>query len=378
MTNPTTPEPAEADLWTADHPHRRRNALTGDWVLVSPHRVRRPWQGQVERVAPASRPAYDPGCYLCPGNVRADGKRTPHYTSTFVFTNDFPALLPDAPPPPARGRAASAGGDADATLLRAEPARGTCRVVCFSPRHDLTLSRMATHEIRQVVDVWAEETETLGRAYRWVQVFENRGEAMGASNPHPHGQIWALDTLPTEPAKEDRCQREHHARTGRPLLAEYAALEAARGERVVVAGEHWLVVVPFWAVWPFETLLLPRRPVHRLPELDDPARDELAAVLKRLLAGYDALFETPFPYSMGWHGAPWDTGDVAHWQLHAHVYPPLLRSATVRKFMVGFEMLGEAQRDLTPEQAAERLRAAVAARDAVARDATARDTEARA
>lgn len=331
-------------------PHRRYNALTGDWILVSPHRTLRPWQGQVERPVASGRPAYDPGCYLCPGNLRAGGEHNPRYQNTLVFTNDYPALLEDAP-----RRGVGPAGDAE-ELLRAEPARGTCRVICFSPRHDLTLAEMSRAEIRPVIDLWAEQTLELGAEHRWVQVFENKGALMGCSNPHPHGQIWAVDALPTEPAAEDRRQREHLERTGRVLLEEYAAVEAERDERVVVSNEHWLAVVPFWATWPFEILLLPRFRVRRLPDLDGAARDGLADALKRLLARYDNLFQVSFPYSMGWHGAPFGSGDTAHWQLHAHFYPPLLRSATVRKFMVGYEMLAEAQRDLTPEQAAARLR----------------------
>jgi UDPglucose--hexose-1-phosphate uridylyltransferase len=332
----------------SDHPHRRLNALTGEWILVSPHRTQRPWQGQVEKRPPEERPAYDPGCYLCPGNERAGGKRNPEYESTLVFTNDFAALLPDTPL-----------GQDHAPLQTYETVRGTCRVICFSPRHDLTLSRMDPGSIRRVVDVWAAETAALGRDYRWVQVFENRGAMMGASNPHPHGQIWAVDALPNEAAKEEEQQRAYLAEHGRPLLPDYAALEAEQGVRVVVENDDWLAVVPFWAVWPFEMLLLPRRPVPRLPDLSAEERDALAAILKRLLTRYDNLFETSFPYSMGWHGAPFGQagGPADHWQLHAHFYPPLLRSATVRKFMVGFELLAEAQRDLTPEQAAARLRA---------------------
>jgi UDPglucose--hexose-1-phosphate uridylyltransferase len=300
----------------------------------------------VERVASEARPAYDPACYLCPGNERAAGERNPQYGSTLVFTNDFPALLPGAEELAPTG----------SPLLRAEAVRGTSRVICFSPRHDLTLPELPLSEIRAVVDLWARQTEELGREYRWVQIFENKGAVMGCSNPHPHGQIWALDALPTEPAKEDARQREYLAATGRNLLLEYADTEAERGERVVVENEHWLAVVPFWAVWPFETILLPRRHVRRLPELEGEERDALAALLRRLLTRYDNLFETSFPYSMGWHGAPFGEGDPDHWQLHAHIYPPLLRSATVKKFMVGYEMLAEAQRDLTPEQAAARLR----------------------
>lgn len=329
-----------------EHPHRRRNPLTGEWVLVSPHRTQRPWQGQVEKAPPEERPAYDPECYLCPGNERAGGVRNPNYDSTFAFTNDFAALLPDTPP-----------AHSDQPLLRFESQPGTCRVVCFSPRHDLTLPEMAPADIRRVVDVWAEQVVELGQRFCWVQVFENKGAMMGSSNPHPHGQIWALDTLPNEPTKEERQQRAYMAEHGHPLLVDYVELESMRQERVVVENQHWLAVVPFWAVWPFETLLLPRRHVLHLPELDDVQRDALAEILKALLTRYDNLFEVSFPYSMGWHGAPTGPGEFIHWQLHAHFYPPLLRSATVKKFMVGFEMLAEAQRDLTAEQAAARLRA---------------------
>lgn len=327
-------------------PHRRLNPLTDEWVLISPHRVERPWLGQVERVPVETRLAYDPACYLCPGNPRASGERNPHYDSTFVFTNDFAALLPDTPDTPAPGH----------PLLRAEGVRGTCRVICFSPRHDLTLPEMRVEDIRRVVDVWAAQTAELGQRYRWVQVFENKGEVMGCSNPHPHGQVWAGTALPNEPAKEDRQQRAYFEERISPLLIDYAAGETAQRERIVIEDAHWLVVIPYWAVWPFETLLMPRRHVLRLPDLDDAERDGLAHILKRLLTRYDNLFEVSFPYSMGWHGAPTGDGDYSHWQLHAHFYPPLLRSATVRKFMVGYEMLAEAQRDLTAEQAAERLR----------------------
>ena len=330
-----------------DDPHRRWNCLTGEYVLVSPHRTKRPWQGRQESPPVEQRPQYDPQCYLCPGNARAGGDRNPIYTSTYVFTNDFAALLPDTPP----------GPEVDDPLFRMESVQGRCRVICFSPRHDLTLPEMAAADIRRVVDVWAQQVVELGRTYRWVQVFENKGEMMGASNPHPHGQVWAGSALPNEPAKEDRQQRVYYGRQGAPLLVDYAQAEAAKGERVVVENESWLAVAPYWAIWPFEVLLMPRRHVLRLPDLQEAERDRLADILKRLLTRYDNLFEMSFPYSMGWHGAPTDEGDYPHWQLHAHFYPPLLRSASVRKFMVGYEMLAEAQRDVTPEQAAERLRA---------------------
>ena len=342
-----------------DHPHRRYNPLTGEWILVSPHRTKRPWKGQVEKPAPTIRPEYDPACYLCPGNERAGGAHNPAYTSTYVFDNDFAAILPDAPASPAPTH----------PLFRAESERGACRVICFSPRHDLTLPEMPVTDIRAVVDVWAAQTVELGQHYRWVQVFENKGAMMGCSNPHPHGQIWGNSTLPNEPTKEEHQQRAYLEQHGLPLLLDYANLEATRQERVLVENAHWLAVVPYWALWPFETLLLPRRHVLCLPDLDDAERNALAQILKQLLTKYDNLFEVSFPYSMGWHGAPTDPltlgipasgradGDYPHWQLHAHFYPPLLRSATVKKFMVGYEMLAEAQRDLTAEQAAERLRA---------------------
>lgn len=329
-----------------DHPHRRYNPLTGEWVLVSPHRTKRPWRGQEEKPLLDERPAYDPTCYLCPGNERASGVRNPAYEATFVFTNDFAALLADTPL-----------ANSDHPLQRFQSHQGTCRVLCFSPRHDLTLPEMAVDKIRRVVDLWAEQTIELGQRYRWVQVFENKGAMMGCSNPHPHGQVWALDTLPNEPAKEEQRQHAYLAEFGRPLLMDYVQLETKQGERIVVENEHWLTVVPYWAVWPFETLFLPRRHVRHLPDLDSAERDALAKILKRLLTRYDNLFEVSFPYSMGWHGAPMDGGEYPYWQLHAHFYPPLLRSATVKKFMVGFEMLGEAQRDLSAEQAAEHLRA---------------------
>jgi UDPglucose--hexose-1-phosphate uridylyltransferase len=327
------------------HPHRRYNALTGDWILVSPHRTQRPWQGKQESAARDARPAHDPKCYLCPGNERAGGAKNPDYTTTYVFTNDFAAILPN-------GESSNTVGD----LLRRQHVSGTCRVICFSPRHDSTLPEMPVDAIRGVVDVWADQTEELGRAYRWIQVFENKGEIMGCSNPHPHGQIWASNFIPNEPAKEDHQQLAHWRERGSLLLIDYLEHEVEQKERIVIQNEDWVVLLPYWATWPYETLLLPRKQVLRLPELDRSERTSLAEILKRLLTRYDNLFEVSFPYSMGWHGAPSGMGDFAHWQLHAHFYPPLLRSATVKKFMVGYEMLAEAQRDLTAEQAAQTLR----------------------
>jgi UDPglucose--hexose-1-phosphate uridylyltransferase len=333
----------------SDYPHRRFNPLTGQWVLVSPHRAKRPWQGANEAGPVRSQVRHDPTCYLCPGNTRINGVVNPPYEGTFVFTNDFAAVMPDTPPAP----------ETDDPLFRLEAARGVSRVICFSPDHSLTLPELPLSGIEGVIDAWAEQSAELGQDYVWVQVFENKGAMMGCSNPHPHGQVWATDFIPNDPLAEDIAQRAYHARHGSPMLLDLVERERTSCERIVVETEHWLAIVPFWAVWPFETLVLPRFAVQRMPDLDQDARRDLAICLKRLTSAYDALFETSFPYSMGWHGAPFDDRDPMSWQLHAHFYPPLLRSATVRKFMVGYEMLAESQRDLTPEQAATRLRAVV-------------------
>lgn len=328
-------------------PHRRFNPLTGSWVQVSPQRMGRPWQGEVSEPDPPP-PPYDPACYLCPGNARVGGEANPAYEGVHVFDNDFPALTEEA-----------AGDMGDDPLLRAEASTGVCRVICFSPDHGKSLPLLTAEQLGSVIDCWADQTAELGARFAAVQVFENKGAMMGCSNPHPHGQIWATAHLPQETATEDARQSEYLAEHGRPMLLDVATREAA-GERVVEINADWLAIVPFWAAWPFETLLLPRFAVQRLPQLTGSQRDSLAAILKALTTRYDNLFRTSFPYSMGWHQAPFgpdfEQPGADHWQLHAHFYPPLLRSASVRKFMVGYEMLGEPQRDLTPERAVEMLR----------------------
>ncbi len=329
-------------------PHRRYNPLLDEWVLCSPHRLERPWQGQVEDEVPETRPRFDPSCYLCPGNTRAGGHVNPDYPTTFVFDNDYPALLPESASPPT-----DEGG-----LLVSEPATGRCRVICFSPRHDLTLARMPPSEIRPVVDTWAEETAALGSdpAIRYVQVFENKGAMMGCSNPHPHCQIWATGHVPLVPARKLASQRAWYERHGRDLVGDYLERELAEGERLVCRNDHWVALVPWWAVWPFEVMLVPVRRVADMPSLQSAEREALAEILQRVSVRYDNLFRTSFPYSMGFHGRPTDGEEHPWWRLHAVYYPPLLRSATVRKFLVGFELTAEPQRDLTAEDAAARLR----------------------
>jgi UDPglucose--hexose-1-phosphate uridylyltransferase len=334
------------------HPHRRFDPLRSEWVIVSPHRNDRPWQGHVDPPAPPaieSPPAFDPGCYLCPGNVRANSEHNPPYTSTFAFDNDYGALVPSTP----------AFAAADNGLLTAQSERGICRVVCFSPRHDLTLSRMDAPAIRAVVDTWVAEYRAMAEEpwIAYATIFENRGAMMGASNPHPHCQLWATEHVPHEAAIEQRGLGGYRRQRGSCLLCDYAALELRLGERVVCANDAFVALVPFWAVWPFETLVVSRRHVDALPALGDDERGALADILKQLTTRYDNLFEAPFPYSMGFHQQPLHgrADGIAH--LHAHFYPPLLRSAGVRKFMVGFELLGSPQRDFVPEDAAARLQA---------------------
>jgi UDPglucose--hexose-1-phosphate uridylyltransferase len=333
-------------------PHRRFNPLTREWVLVSPHRTERPWQGQTEPQEPESTPPYDPNCYLCPGNTRAGGGRNPAYSDTFLFDNDFAALQPDTPM--AR---VDVGGR---SILVAQSESGICRVVCFSPRHDLRLSRMSPPEIRALIDVWVEEFQSLGRQpdINYVQIFENRGLMMGCSNPHPHGQIWATSTIPNEPCKEQAAFVAYQKQWGTCLLCDYFSLEEAAGDRWVCGNEHFIAVVPFWAVWPYEILLISKRHTGNMRDLDGEARSALAEILKCVTSRYDSLFQTSCPYSMGFHQQPTDEMEHGEWHFHAHFFPPLLRSASVRKFMVGFEMLGSPQRDITPEYAAEALRQA--------------------
>jgi UDPglucose--hexose-1-phosphate uridylyltransferase len=363
------------DLTLDDRPHRRFNPLLDEWVLVSPQRLARPWLGRTEPAASETRPVYDPDCYLCPGNVRAGEARNPQYTGTFVFDNDFPALVPPGTSLKARttpdetslkARAASDSTgvwhdpSGSSPLLVARPEPGICRVVCFSPRHDASLPCLSISELRAVVDVWVDQYVSLS-AEPWishVQIFENRGASMGASNPHPHGQIWAGASLPDLPAREERRLDAYRSARGSCLLCDYLAEERGRDERIVCANDTFTALVPFWAVWPFETLVLPSRHVTGLDELTAEERNGLADLLKRVTARYDTLFAAPCPYSMGFHQRPTRRDAHPEWHLHAHFFPPVLRSAAVHKFMVGYELLATPQRDLTPERAAAILKEA--------------------
>lgn len=337
------------DFIPTEHQHTRLNPLTGQWILVCPHRMQRPWSGQEETPQENDIPEFDPTNPLCPGVVRSNGEKNPIYQSTFVFTNDFPALLETVPSPPS----------SDDPLFQAREARGTCRVMCFHPKSNKTLPVMTPKEIRTVIDEWINQFKDLMNKYTWVQIFENKGASMGCSNPHPHCQIWACSYMPTEPETKDKHLREYYAKHGTAMLDDYVARELVKKERIVIENKDWLVVVPYWAAWPFETMLLSRNKVKRICDLTQQEINNLAVVIKELTIKYDNLFKCSFPYSMGWHGAP--TGsliddDVNPWTLHATYYPPLLRSATIRKFFVGFELMCQTQRDLTAEQAADRLR----------------------
>lgn len=335
-----------------EHPHRRYNPLTDSWVLVSPHRTKRPWQGQVEKNASDVRPTYDPTCYLCPTNKRANGDTNPNYADVYAFDNDFAALLTD------KVNTEGAANFSSNALFQVKHERGLSRVICFSPRHDLTLPEMTTEQIRKVVDLWCVEYTTLGAIdfINYVQIFENKGAIMGCSNPHPHGQIWAQQSIPDEPLKKQHTQTRYFEENCRTLLADYLAEELLKKERIICENAHFVVLVPFWAVWPFEAMIVPRRPMSRITDMTDDEKAAYADALQQLTIRYDNLFETSFPYSAGIHQAPTDGNEHTAWHWHHTFYPPLLRSATVKKFMVGYEMLANPQRDITPEQAAKRLR----------------------
>lgn len=331
----------------SEFPHRRFNPLTGNWILVSPHRAKRPWQGQVEKIQQVVLSEYDETCYLCPGNKRSEGHINDKYNSTFIFTNDFSALLENTP-----------SGNIEDELFIAKNEKGICRVICFSPKHNLTIPEMEVSEIRKVIDLWIAEYKSLGSKdfINYVQIFENKGSIMGCSNPHPHGQIWAQSSIPDEPEKESLNQLKYFQKNNKTLLSEYLEKELIKNERIVIENESFVCLVPFWAIWPFETMIIPRRAVENISQFTENEKNDFADIYKRITIKYDNLFEISFPYSAGIHQSPTDGNEHPEWHLHMHFYPPLLRSATVKKFMVGYEMLANSQRDITAEQSAERLK----------------------
>ena len=331
-----------------DHPHRRFNALTGDWILVSPHRAKRPWQGQVEKAQQDTRPPYDPECYLCPGNKRSSGDTNPTYPATYSFVNDFSALMETTPD----------GGYNDGELFVAESERGICKVICFSPRHDLTIPQMEVEQIKGVVDLWKKEFEELSKVdfINYIQIFENKGAMNGCSNPHPHGQIWSSMSIPVEPSKENTRQQAYFEKHSKTLLSDYLEKEIQKGDRILCENDHFVALIPFWATWPFEAMIVSKKAAQNILAFNDEESLALADIYKKLTVMYDNLFEVSFPYSAGIHQAPTDGKDYPWWHFHMHFYPPLLRSATIRKFMVGYEQLATPQRDVTPETSAQLLR----------------------
>lgn len=333
-------------LDVSEHPHRRLNILTGEWVLVSPHRTKRPWQGKQEKVVVDQKPSYDENCYLCPGNTRANGETNPQYTSTYCFENDFAALLKDTP------TALVEDG-----LLKAKGEIGICKVVCFSPDHSLTLPLMQVEAIEEVISLWQKEYLELGskEAINHVQIFENKGALMGCSNPHPHGQIWSQSSIPEEVQKKTNKQKAYWDGHHKSLLGEYLEQEMKRGERVLFEDGNFIALVPYWAVWPYEAMIAPKRHLQHIGQMNGSEKTSFAQMIKQVTIKYDNLFETSFPYSMGIHQAPTDGIDHDEWHFHMSFYPPLLRSASVKKFMVGYEMFANPQRDITAEQAAETL-----------------------
>ncbi len=331
-----------------EHSHTRLNILTGDWVLVSPHRMKRPWQGKREDIPADDRPVYDAVCYLCPDNNRSDGTSNPAYENAYVFTNDFSALMADTPE-----------GEYNMNdLLMAKSESGICRVICFSPDHNLTLPLMSEQAIEKVIELWQKEFTELSeqKFIKYIQIFENKGEIMGCSNPHPHGQIWASSSIPVELSKESKQQQLYFSEYKKSLLGEYLKTELQLQERVVAENEHFAALVPFWAVWPYETMIVSKRHVLHIAQFNEPEKTSFARILKQLTAIYDNLFNISFPYSAGMHQSPVNDGEHPEWHWHMHFYPPLLRSATVKKFMVGYEMLANPQRDITPELAAATLK----------------------